>query len=245
MYQRWHDLLFMHWPVPLGLLRPHIPASLEIDTYEGQAWLAVVPFRMSNIHPRGLFPVPWLSDFAELNVRTYVIKDGKPGVWFFSLDAANPVAVALARNWFKLPYFNARMHCLVRSPAGSPPKVSRRNQGEYSEQSIRYSSRRTHTNAPSCEFIADYFPVADVAMAKPGGLEYFLTARYCLYTADKAGNIYRGEIDHEPWPLQLAEADVSTNRMAEPIGVKLVGEPLLHFSSWIDVQVWSLEKLKS
>jgi uncharacterized protein len=225
MYQCWHDLLFMHWPVSLERLRPHIPTSLEIDTFEGRAWLAVVPFRMSNIHPRGLFPVPWLSAFPELNVRTYVIRDGKPGVWFFSLEAANPVAVSLARNWFKLPYFNARMNC---SEDG---------------QGIIYSSHRTHRNAPSCDFVGTYKPTSDIAIPKPGTLEYFLTARYCLYTADKSGRVYRGEIDHEPWPLQVADARVDMNTMTNPIDVKLSGEPLLHFSKRLDVKVWGLEQL--
>jgi uncharacterized protein len=241
MYQRWHDLLFMHWPVPAHVLRSQMPPDLELDTFDGQAWIAVVPFRMSNIHPRGLFPVPWLSAFPELNVRTYVIKDGKPGVWFFSLDAANPIAVSIARNWFKLPYFNARMYCFSKSP----PSVGRQAQGEYNEQSIRYSSQRTHHNASGAKFIAEYIPVSGVVPATPGSLEYFLTARYCLYTADKAGNIYRGEIDHEPWPLQLADANVEVNTVAEPLGVKLEGEPLLHFSRVIDVKVWSLEKITS
>ncbi len=226
MVQRWHDLLFMHWPVDATLLRSQLPRGLELDTFGGQAWLAVVPFRMSNIYPTGLFPVPWLSAFAELNVRTYVIKDGKPGVWFFSLDAANPVAVSIARTWFKLPYFNAQMRC------------------EANGAGIRYSSRRTHKNAPRCSFVADYTPVSDIAIPAPGGLEYFLTARYCLYTADKACNLYRGEIQHEPWPLQVAEAKVQENTMTEPIGVTLSGEPLLHFSKVIDVKVWPLEKLK-
>jgi uncharacterized protein len=225
MFQRWHDLLFMHWPISLELLRPHIPGDLAIDTFENQAWLAVVPFRMSNIHPRGLFPLPWLSAFPELNVRTYVIRDGKPGVWFFSLDAANPVAVSLARTWFKLPYFNARMKCAEEG------------------KNIIYSSHRTHRNAPGCAFVGTYQPIADVIIPKPGTLEYFLTARYCLYTADKSGNVYRGEIDHDPWPLQGAEAHIEVNSMAEPIGVKLRGEPLLHFSKTINVNVWGLERL--
>jgi uncharacterized protein len=235
MYQCWHDLLFMHWPVPVKALRSQLPESLEldIDTFDGHAWLAVVPFRMSDIYPRGLFPVPWLSAFPELNVRTYVIKDGKPGVWFFSLDAANPVAVSIARNWFKLPYFNARMRCETKTILTA--------QGE--KQGVYYSSQRTHKNAPSGEFIAEYLPTADVVIPPPGTLEYFLTARYCLYTADKAGRIYRGEIDHEPWPLQVAEAEAKKNSMAEPMGVKLVGKPLLHFSKSIAVKVWSLQKL--
>jgi uncharacterized protein len=237
MYQRWHDLLFMHWPVAPDALRPHIPHDLEIDTFKGQAWLAVVPFRMSDIYPRGLFPVPWLSAFAELNVRTYVLRDGKPGVWFFSLDAANPIAVALGRTWFKLPYFNARMRCVSKPILVAPEQAA----------GIYYSSQRTHRNAPRCEFRADYFPVDKVVIPRPGTLEYFLTARYCLYTAGKSGNIYRniyrGEIDHEPWPLQRAAARVEVNTMTQPIGIRLTGEPLLHFSKSIDVKVWGLEQV--
>jgi uncharacterized protein len=226
MYQQWHDLLFMHWPVSLKRLREHIPKDLEIDTFEGQAWIAVVPFRMSHIHPRGLFPVPWLSAFAELNVRTYVTRDGKPGVWFFSLEAANPLAVSIARRWFKLPYFNASMSC------------------ETVEQGIKYSSHRTHRHAPSCDFIGTYQPIAEVAVPKIGTLEYFLTARYCLYTADKNKNLYRGEIDHDPWPLQIADAEVIKNSMTEPLGIELNGQPLLHFSKRLEVKVWGLETLR-
>ncbi|MGL4611535.1 MAG: YqjF family protein [Trueperaceae bacterium] len=225
MFQRWHDLLFMHWPVPIASLRSAIPVSLELETFEGQAWLAVVPFRMSHIHPRGLFTVPGLSAFPELNLRTYVIKDGKPGVWFFSLDAANPTAVFLARTLFKLPYFNARM------------------QYDEKNKTIHYSSSRTHRNAPACEFRGIYTPVQNANIPKPGTLEYFLTARYCLYTADAAGTIYRGEIDHEPWPLQAAEANVVVNTVAQTLGITLTDQPLLHFSKRVDVKVWGLKRL--
>ena len=114
MAQSWHDLLFAHWRVEEATLRRHIPAELEIDTYEGQAWLGVVPFRMSGVRLRGTPAIPWLSAFPELNVRTYVVADGKPGVWFFSLDAGNRIAVAIARAWFHLPYFRARMSCEER-----------------------------------------------------------------------------------------------------------------------------------
>jgi uncharacterized protein YqjF (DUF2071 family) len=109
MAQIWHDLLFAHWPVPQAVLRPRIPAQLAVDTFDGQGWLGVVPFRMSGVRLRGTPRVPWLSAFPELNVRTYVVADGKPGVWFFSLDAGNAIAVAIARAWFHLPYFRARM----------------------------------------------------------------------------------------------------------------------------------------
>ncbi len=111
MAQSWHDLLFAHWKVDAAVLRPHVPAELEVDTFEGQSWLGVVPFRMSGVRLRWTPALPWLSAFLELNVRTYVTAQGKPGVWFFSLDAANPVAVAAARLSFHLPYFKARMTC--------------------------------------------------------------------------------------------------------------------------------------
>src|SRR6266508_3536850 len=109
MRMQWHDLLFMHWPVNRDALRRYIPPRLEIDTFDGSAWIGVVPFRMSGVVPRLLPPVPYLSAFPELNVRTYVSAEGKPGVWFFSLDAGNPIAVEAARDVFHLPYYNAQM----------------------------------------------------------------------------------------------------------------------------------------
>ncbi len=114
MAQRWHDLLFAHWPVPAAEVRVLVPAGVEIDTFDGVAWLGVVPFRMSDVRLRGTPALPWLSFFPELNVRTYVVRDGKPGVWFFSLDAGNIAAVAIARRWFHLPYFHASMHIAER-----------------------------------------------------------------------------------------------------------------------------------
>lgn len=226
MYQSWHDLLFMHWPVATTVLRPYIPQALEIDTFENQAWIAVVPFRMSNIYPRGLFPVPYLSAFPELNVRTYVIKDSKPGVWFFSLEAANPIAVSLARRFFKLPYFNANMQCI--------------NNHEH----FSYSSFRTHKHAPYCEFRAGYEATNPPFIAAKGSLEYFLTARYCLYTSDQAGKLYRGEIDHEPWQLQKAQAAIEANTMTANLQIALESQPLLHFSKSIDVRIWGLETVQ-
>src|SRR3977135_4252914 len=114
MAQIWHDLLFAHWPVDAALLRPWVRRSCTATTSGGQAWLAVVPFRMTGVRRRGTPPLPWLSAFPELNVRTYVTYGGKPGVWFFSLDAGNSLAVSIARAWFHLPYFLARMLCADR-----------------------------------------------------------------------------------------------------------------------------------
>ena len=221
MAQTWHDLLFAHWPVPAEVLRPHIPARLEIDTYEGQAWLAVVPFRMSGVRLRGTPAMPGLSNFPELNVRTYVVADGKPGVWFFSLDAANLFAVAVARAWFHLPYFRARMNCEER------------------DGWMHYGSERRHRNAANAVLRGHYRPVDALFFAKPGMLEHFLTERYCLYTSDAQGRIIRGEIHHPPWPLQLADAEFSSNTMADAAGFSLPPQkPLLHFARRQDVLVW-------
>lgn len=226
MRQVWHDLMFMHWPVPVEQLRPLIPLSLHIDTYEGQAWIGVVPFRMSGIRPRFLPAVPWLSAFPELNVRTYVTAEDKPGVWFFSLEAANPVAVAVARRWYLLPYFHARMSCIQVGTA------------------IHYESHRIHHRAPSAAFIGQYHPTSEVFQAKKESLEYWLTERYCLYTADARHTLYRGEIDHPPWPLQMAEATICENTMTLPFGIQLSDtSPLLHFARRQDVRVWPLKQV--
>jgi hypothetical protein len=228
MHQTWLDLLFMHWRVSVESVRHLIPRELEIDTFDGSSWIAVVPFWMTNIRPRNLPSVPSLSTFPELNVRTYVTNDGKPGVWFFSLDAGNALAVWLARTWFKLPYYNAKMQ--IETTALS--------------DLIRYQSQRTHQLTSDAEFIADYKPVGDTYFPQPNTLEYFLTARYCLYTSDAHGKIYRGEIDHAPWSLQIAEADILKNTMTEPIGIALTAEkPLLHFSKKLDVVVWSIKQI--
>lgn len=233
MRQTWEKLLFMHWPVPIDLLRAWVPPELEIDTFAGQAWIAVVPFRMRDIYPLGTLAVPWLSAFAELNVRTYVIRDGKPGVWFFSLDAANRLAVQIARGWFKLPYFHADMTC-------------RPGQTTEGAEWVRYYSRRTHRGSPPVMFEGRYGPVGPVFTAQPGSLEYFLTARYCLYASDdlaSAGRIVRGEIDHGPWPLQMAQADIVCNTMTHWLGIDLIDKPpLLHYVDRLDVVVWPIQR---
>src|SRR5882757_5314194 len=220
MAQIWHDLLFAHWPVDVAALRPLLPPQLQIDTFGGQAWLAVVPFRMTGVRLRGAPRLPWLSAFPELNVRTYVIRGGKPGVWFFSLDAGNSLAVAIARAWFHLPYFRARMSCTDR------------------EGWIQYGSERTHGRAPAATLKGRYRPVGEVLSPKSGTLEHFLTERYCLYAADGRGRIIRCEIHHLPWPLQRAEAEFARNSMPESLGIALTSQPLLHFARRQDVVVW-------
>lgn len=223
MAMSWQDLVFMHWPLPSEQLRPLIPPALEIDTFEGTAWIGVVPFRMTGVHPR-FFPVlPWLSAFPELNVRTYVTTQGKPGVWFFSLDAANPIAVRAARWTFCLPYFDAHM-------AIAPW------QGGY-----RYRSRRMHRGASPAAFAGWYRPTGPVSHAPAGTLEHWLTERYGLYAADRKGRVWRGDIHHDRWPLQPAEAEIEVNTMLEPLGLALPQmAPLLHFADRLDVVAWPL-----
>lgn len=227
MTMSWHDLLFMHWPIDVARLRPLLPASLPLDTFDGTAWVGVVPFRMSHVVPRGVPPLPWISAFAELNVRTYVDVGGKPGVFFFSLDAANPLAVWIARTAFRLSYFRARMQ-VDRSATG-----------------FRYHSRRVHRGAPPASFLATYAPDGPPYRATTGSLEHWLTERYCLYTTAPDGDPRRVEIHHRPWPLQPAQAHVEENGMAACHGIDLPSlPPLLHFAERLDVVAWPPERIR-
>jgi uncharacterized protein len=223
--QSWHHLLFAHWPVPVEALRPLIPRELELDTFEGQAWLGVVPFDIQDFKLRGVVPLPFMTAFLELNVRTYVTAGGKAGVWFFSLDAASTMAVMGARALYRLPYFNAVM--------------SLRVEGE----TVTYTSRRTHRSAPPAVFEGSYRPTGPVYRAQPGTLEHWLTERYCLYSVDGRGRLYRGEIHHQPWPLQPAEAHLTTNTMVH--GIQLLDLlPLLHYARRLDVALWAIRRVK-
>lgn len=226
MAQTWHDLLFAHWPVPPASLERLIPPQLALDTFEGAAWIGVVPFRITGIRLRGLPPLPGLSAFAEINVRTYVTAVGKPGVWFFSLDAGNRLAVAAARRWYRLPYFHARFTI------------------ETQRDGIRYTCRRSHRGAPAAEFDARYAPVGDAALTRTGSLAHWLTERYCLYAVDRRRRLYCAEIHHPPWPLQPAHATIEQNTMATAAGVALPSTPPhLHFAGRLDVRVWPPQRV--
>ncbi len=224
--QSWHHLLFAHWPLSPEALRPLIPRGLELETFDGQAWLGVVPFDIQDFKLRGLVPLPLMTAFLELNVRTYVTAEGKAGIWFFSLDAASAMAVAGARALYHLPYFNAAMSIRVVG------------------DTLTYTSRRTHRHAPSAVFEGSYRPTGPVYCAQPGTLENWLTERYCLYAADGRGRLYRGEIHHQPWPLQPAEATIATNTMAQPHGFQLPDWlPLLHYARRLDVALWPVRQV--
>ncbi len=222
MAQTWHDLLFAHWPIDPRDLRPLVPPRLPLDLCQGRCWIGVVPFWMSHIHARFVPPLPGLSRFPELNVRTYVTLEGKPGVYFFSLDAANLPAVWAARTFYRLPYFYARMS------AGT--------QNDW----VAYESRRHREGA---EFRGRYRPTGPVKLRAPGTLEHWLSERYCLYTVADDG-VYRAEIHHEQWPLQDAEAELEINTVAAAAGIPpLQGAPLLHFSRRLEVLIWPLRRV--
>jgi uncharacterized protein YqjF (DUF2071 family) len=224
MRQSWHRLLFAHWPLPVEAVRPLLPATLPLDVAEGRAWVGVVPFMVRNSRLRALPPVPGATTFLELNVRTYVTVAGRPGVYFFSLDAASVLAVLGARTWFRLPYQHAGM---AWSEADSW---------------IRYHSRRSGGEA---SFEGRYRAVGDVYHAAAGTLDHFLTERYCLYTAGRAGRVSCADIQHAPWPLQRAEAEFARNTMGEVNGLQLPAvPPLLHYAAVQHVLIWPPKVLR-
>lgn len=223
MVQNWNDLAFAHWEIPVETLRRLVPSQLELDLFNGKAYVAVTPFWISGLRPRYLPPMPVLSHFPELNVRTYVSYKGIPGVYFFSLDAANLSAVWGARAGYGLPYKHATMFI---SSFG---------------KKFHCSSRRRHEPKPA-EFLGRYWPTSDPRQREKGSLEFFLTERYCLYTI-RGNNVFRAYIHHLPWPLQDAEADIQINSMAKAAGIDLPNvKPLLHFSKFLQVLVWWPEK---
>ena len=220
MMQRWHHLLFAHWRCPLTDLRPLIPAPLEIDTHDGSAWIGVIPFYMSGVRMRFSPPVPTAHAFEELNVRTYVTLDGRPGIWFFSLDAASSLAVAGARIGVRLPYFRASMQMTRDGDA------------------IVYRSDRWSVAGRPASFHARYQPEGDPAPPEPGTLDHFLTERYCLYASD-GRRIWRGDIYHPSWNLYRATADIERNSMIAAAGVRALGhQPLLQYARFQDVRFW-------
>lgn len=225
MYQSWDDLLFMHWRVLPEALRPHLPERLEVDTFGGEAWVGVTPFTLSGVRPAYTPPLPFVSEFQEINVRTYVHLDAVPGVWFFSLDANSTVAVAAARTLFRLPYFYA--------------DIRRQHDGE----TTVFMSSREGDAAPHASFGATWRTGEELPAAEPRTLDFFLTERYCLYTADAAG-LSRARIHHRPWPLRRVRVETYRSTMVEAAGLGApAGAPLLHHGGPVDVEIWPLEKV--
>ena len=232
MTQRWNDLLFAHWPVPASQIEPLLPEGLEPDLYQGSAWLGVVPFWLDRIKVRGFPSVPGLRSFPDVNVRTYVrdVQTGTPGMFFFSLDATNLLAVVIAHSLFHLPYHWAEM------------RLDQRSEREFS-----FYSRRRFTQQPVV-FRARYRglgPTRRVVEARSGSLEYFLMERSSLFTRNRAGQAIRSSLHHVPWPLEDAEAEIEQNDLAHSIGVELPDiEPVLHYSRRLAVYVWPAELVR-
>ena len=232
MAQRWNDLLFAHWPIAPEALAGRLPAGVEADLYDGQAWLGVVPFFMDQVRVRvvGAQTIwfPTTRSFPELNLRTYVRsrRTGKQGVYFFSLDAESVLAVIGARVLFHLPYFPARMSCTSLPDGG-----------------IDYRSRRWMPRSRPAEVRVRYGPVGPVEHSKRGDLASFLTERYCLFTTLSAGDLLVGEIHHQQWPLQPARAEFLQDDLPADFGFALPGTPpVLHFAKALDVFIWGLQR---
>lgn len=222
---RWSRLLFMHWRVSEEALRPHVPPMLEIDTHDGGAWMGVVPFTMSGVRARCTPALPGPGAFHELNVRTYVRYHDKPGVWFFSLDAANALAVEAARRAFRLAYFNASMRLTEDKGA------------------IAYASERTDRRGPPAVLRCRYGADGPAQRTQPGSLEAFLTERYRLFASDlpprEPSKLWVGEIDHEPWRLSKAWCETSENTMARALGIDTPAQTaLLHLAEPVGVRAW-------
>jgi uncharacterized protein YqjF (DUF2071 family) len=232
MTQRWNDLLFAHWPVPASQMAPLLPEGLQVDTYQGSAWLGVVPFWMDRIKVRGLPPIPGARSFPELNLRTYVRdrQTGTAGVYFFSLEGSNLLAVAAARTLYHLPYYWAEMRLDQRS-----------------EREFAFYSRRRLSSQPVV-FQARYRglgPTRRLAESRAGSLEYFLTERYCLFASNHAGQAIRANVHHVPWPLEDAEAEIERNDLPTAIGIRLPDEePVLHYSRRLAVYLWPSELVR-
>ena len=228
MSQRWHSLLFAHWPIAAEDIASLLPPGLVVDGFAGTGWVGIVPFALDRIRFRGLGSVPGARRFAELNLRTYVREErtGTPGVFFFSLDAANPAAVLAARLWFHLPYYWARMH------------VEERPNGW-----VQYESTRLLRRHP-VHFRATYRGMGPQSSGRSARdtIEYFLTERYCLFTHDRDGRLLQGNIHHEPWPLEAAEAEIEVNDLPQAHGIHLPDiPPVLHFAREQRVYLWKLE----
>jgi hypothetical protein len=216
--QSWEDLLFAHWRVEAAQVRKLVPPGLELDEHEGSAWLGITPFMLVGFRLRGTLPLPLISTFPELNVRTYVTAGGKPGIWFFSLDTSSLAAVEAARRVYKLPYFHARISV---------------------ERGARVAFSSSRRGEQPVDFDVTYGGTGDSFEPKPGTLEHFLTERYCLYASD-GDTLHRAEIHHAPWQLGEADAELRLNRMA-PAGIELENEPILHLAERQDVLIWPLE----
>ncbi|MDQ0217800.1 YqjF family protein [Peribacillus cavernae] len=209
MTQVWRDLLFMHYPVSTDIIKSYIPTELELDIFENKAWISMIPLRITNMRARGIPPVPYMNSYLELNVRTYVVYQGIPGIYFFSLDANHPLVVTGARTVTGLPYKHANMSF------------------EKHEETFHYASQRIHT---AKKLNVAYQPGHILFEPQEGSIDHWLLERYCMYSF-RGGQILRGDIHHDKWKVNRAEAVISTNTLVPFIPGEFIGKPpLLHYS---------------
>ena len=217
--QIWQNLVFIHWEVSFDQIRAAVPQPLEIATYDGKSWIAIVPFDMKKVTFKGLPSIAALSDFPEINVRTYVNYEGKPGVWFFSLDIPSKFATWIARTFFHLPYRYAKVQVTEKDDV------------------IHYQHKMERA-----AFTAKYKPVNFISK-RSSSFETWATERYCLYCQSRRGHLYRTEVQHQEWPLQQAEIDIETNTLLE--GWNLGAQhPSVLFSKHLDVLAYAPERLR-
>lgn len=226
MRQSWRDLLFVHWPVDINTLRPLIPERLQIDAFDGLAWISIIPFRMEGIYPRWIPQIPLSSKFLEINLRTYVLYKGKPGVYFISIDANQLFALTMAHKWYHLPYFYAQM--------------STKREGFH----LIYYSNRKGSRCTPAEFGVEFTPASAIFQPRKGTLEYWLTERYCLYAVDGGNTLYYADISHLPWQLQKADGEIQSNTLTSAYNIRLCGNPpLIHFAGKMEAFICNITKL--
>lgn len=212
LHMQWRHVLFANWPVDPSVVRAHVPDALTVDTHGGDAWLSVVPMTNADVRPTWA-PAGWGVRLPELNLRTYVTHDGEPGVYFFSLDVQGVLSVLGARLFHHLPYFYARISLAV---AGDR---------------VRFESDRRHPGARPVRFAGSYGPVGDELRVDPGSRADFLTERYRYYTESPRGALRYARIEHEPWPLYRATADVAENTLFAADGfARPETEPVFYYS---------------
>jgi uncharacterized protein len=220
---RWQNLLFAHWPIEPEKIRGLLPPNLELDTYDGRAWIGIVPFYLTI----RLNWMPCAFEFLEVNVRTYAKHDGKSGVWFLSLDASSRLAVTTARLAYCLPYHKAKMKM----------QIDRQSAARW----IQFSSRRTDRSTAPAAIELEYGPIGEQFHAEPGSLDHWLTERYSLFAVNRKGAIASADVEHVLWPLRRAEAAFKTNTMLQPLGLKIPSiQPLLHFAHDLSVVAGTL-----
>ena len=231
LHQNWHHLGFFHWEIPAAELQALIPPRLTVDTFEGKAFVGLVPFTLTGVRPVMLPPLPWVSNFHEINVRTYVHLDGRdPGVWFFSLDASSGIAVEAAREAYKLPYFESEIAFEATQDA---------------IPAIRFDARRTDARGvlPANAHL-EYRPIeGSTAPAAPGTLEHFLVERYILYAQDEQRQLHRARVHHQPYPVQRCETGELTDTLVWAAGIKRAEQPAYrHYAREVNVKVYPVER---